>query len=241
MRRNVAMLLALALLFSGPATVSQAAPDIAGKVVLANLDRYDAYLKSGKSRREIKPKKASVLSPKKYPVTIEFWSGNTATAWQKHTIRKAGIYGLNFQRGRWSLKELKKGVTRRPVTRPSSRVVRERIVTQPVRRLPINADRMRWSPLARAAYAAGKVYQFVRDEQDRDLLRHLLIRAREDEDWDRLERWIGDAKIPELYKKDLREAFDDLGRLSDADWKMIDTADEKGLGSGPRRLGRPDF
>ena len=31
-------------------------------------------------------------------------------------------------------------------------------------------------------YAAGSIYQFVRDEQDRDLLRYLLIRAREDED-----------------------------------------------------------
>jgi len=100
-------------------------------------------------------------------------------------------------------------------------------VSQPARRLPINADRNRWSPLPRAAYAVGKIYQFVRDEQDRDLLRNLLIRAREDEDYDRFERWLRRAKIPELYKHDLRDAFEDLGRLSDADWKEIDTADEK--------------
>jgi hypothetical protein len=217
-----------------------AAPDVSGKVVLANLDRYQAYLKVGTTRREVKPKKASVLSPKKYPVTIEYWSGNTKAGWRKQTINKAGIYGFNFKRGSWSLTELKKGTTRRPATRtssnvvrrrsttrPSSRVVRQRIVRQPQRRLPINADRNRWSPLARAAYSAGKIYQFVRDEQDRDLLRNLLIRAREDEDYDRLERWLGDAKIPELYKNDLRDAFEDLGRLSDADWKDIDTADEK--------------
>ena len=90
--------------------------------------------------------------------------------WRKQTITKAGIYGFNFKKGNWSLTELKKGTTRRPSTRPSSRTVRKRIVRQPARRLPINADRNRWSPLARAAYAAGKVYQFVRDEHDRDLL-----------------------------------------------------------------------
>ena len=207
--------------------VAQSTPDVSGKVVLANLDRYDAYLRVGNTRREIKPKKASVLSPRMYPATIEFWSGNTKVGWRKQTITKAGIYGFNFKRGNWSLTELKKGTTRRLSTRPSSRTVRKRIVRQPTRRLPINADRNRWSPLARAAYDAGKIYQFVRDEQDRELLRNLLIRAREDEDYDRLERWIRDAKIPELYKHDLREAFEDLGRLSDADWKAIDTADEK--------------
>jgi hypothetical protein len=208
-------------------SVASAASDVSGKVVLANLDRYDAVLKIGSVRREIQPKKASVLSPKQYPVTIQYWSGNTKTGWRTQAIQKAGIYGFNFQRGTWSLTELKKGTTPQPATRPSSRVVRKQIVLQPVRRLPINADRNRWSPLARAAYAAGTIYQFVRDEQDRDLLRHLLIRAREDENWDRLEDWIRDSKIPELYKDDLRDAFEDLGRLSDDNWKDIDTADEK--------------
>ena len=232
------------------ANEARSAPDVSGKIVLANLDRYDAYLRGGKTRREIKPKKASVLAPRSYPVTIEFWTGNTKVGWRHQTITKAGIYGFNFKRGHWSLTELKKPASRqrtvvsptpkivmRPsnttivrqpsVNRPSSRVIRQRIVAQPARRFPINADRNRWSPLARAAYAAGKIYQFVRDEEDRDLLRHLLIRAREDEDWDRLEDWIRDAKIPELYKHDLRDASEDLGRLSDADWKEIDTADEK--------------
>ena len=146
--------------------VGQGTPDISGKVVLANLDRYDAYLRVGKTRREIKPKKASFLMPGKYPVTVEFWSGNTKAGWRKQTITKAGIYGFNFKTGSWSLTELKKGTTRQPSTRPSSKTVRRRIVSQPARRVPINADRNRWSPLARAAYAAGKIYQFVRDEQD---------------------------------------------------------------------------
>ena len=71
--------------------VAQSAPDISGKVVLANLDRYDAYLRVGKTKREIRPKKASVLSPRKYPVTIEFWSGNTKAGWRIQTIEAAGM------------------------------------------------------------------------------------------------------------------------------------------------------
>jgi len=106
-------------------------------------------------------------------------------------------------------------------------MVQQQIVQRPVRRLPINADRNRWSPLARVAYGAGKIYQFVRDEQDRDLLRHLLIRAREDEDFDRLDDWLRDAKIPELYKHELRDIFDDWRDLDEKDWDEIDTADEK--------------
>ena len=43
---------------------STAAQNIEGKVVLANLDRYDAYLRFGKTRREIKPKKASLRLPR---------------------------------------------------------------------------------------------------------------------------------------------------------------------------------
>ena len=225
MTLRITILLAILAIFCSSRCV--AAPDVSGKVVLANLDRYDAHLKVGETRRVIKPRKASILTPKRYPVTIEFWSGNTSTGWRKQTIAKAGTYAFNFQRGNWSLAELQQGTTARTLARPSPRVIQQRIVRQPVRRLPINVDRNRWSPLARAVCAAGSIYQIVRDEQDRDLLRHLLIRAREDEDWDRLERWLRDEPIPELYKRDLRDAFQDLARLSDADWDEIDTADEK--------------
>ena len=57
--------------------IALAAPDVSGKVILANLDRYEAYLKVGETRRVINPRKASVLTPKRYPLTIEYWSGNT--------------------------------------------------------------------------------------------------------------------------------------------------------------------
>jgi len=208
-------------------SLASAQPNIEGKVVLANLDRYDAFLRFGKTRREIKPKKASVLSPKQYPLTIEFWSGNTKVGWRKQAIPAAGIYGFNFKRGNWTLTELKKGKTTRAAKPTPRTVVKQRIVRQPVRRLPINADRARWSPLARVAWFAGSIYQFVRDEEDCDLLRELLIRGRE-EDLKEFERWLRDSdKIAVPYKEELKEAYDELAKLTDEEWKEIETADEK--------------
>ena len=61
----------LATVLASP-NLARSAPDLTDKVVLANLDRYQAYLKVGTTPREIKPKKASVLSPKTYPITIEY-------------------------------------------------------------------------------------------------------------------------------------------------------------------------
>ncbi|WP_419194249.1 hypothetical protein, partial [Novipirellula herctigrandis] len=241
---NQVRLVAAACLLAGSFfnSSTKGAANGADKVVLANLDRYDAYLKIRTTRREIKPGKASVLVPRSFPVTIELWAGNTRRAWKTQTITKPGTYGLNFKRGNWELTELKKRTTSakpvvRSAARPSSRIVRRHIIDRPVRRLPLNADRNRWSPLARAAYAAGTIYQFVRDEQDRELLRHLLIRAREDEDWEQLEDWIRDCKIPELYKDDLRDAFDDLSRLSDAQWDDVVTADEEDWDAARADLG----
>ena len=109
----------LALLAPVPAW---AATDVNGKVVLANMDRYPVTLKIGSSRRDVQPKKASVVTPKAFPVTIEYWSGNSKAGWQKKTIVSAGVYGFNFQRGYWSLAELKKGITAR-ATPPARRTV----------------------------------------------------------------------------------------------------------------------
>ena len=236
--RLLVVLVSCVILF--PASAS-AAPDISGKVVLANMDRYPVTLKIGPARRDVQPKKASVVSPKAFPLTVEYWSGNTKTGWRKMTIPAAGVYGFNFQRGSWTLAALKKGTTARapqpggrPVVRqpgrtvvrqPSRTIVQQRIA-RPVRRYPINADRSRWHPLARAAWFAGSIYQFVRDEEDRDLLRHLLIHGR-DKDWRDFAGWIRDTdKIAVPYKEEILDDLRDLSKLSDADWKEIETADE---------------
>ena len=68
---HLRVIILLTLVLTIVANQGEAAPDTSGKVVLANLDRYDVYLRVGQSRREIKPRKASVLTPKRYPVTIE--------------------------------------------------------------------------------------------------------------------------------------------------------------------------
>jgi hypothetical protein len=85
-------------------SVAVAASDVSGKVVLANLDRYDAVLQVGSVRREIKPQKASVLAPKSYPITIRYWSGNTTVGWRTQSISQAGVYGFNFKNGNWMLR-----------------------------------------------------------------------------------------------------------------------------------------
>ncbi|MHC4179499.1 MAG: hypothetical protein ACYSWU_18460, partial [Planctomycetota bacterium] len=197
------LIVAVTFALLAPAS-APSAPDVSGKVVLANMDRYPVTLRIGPARREIRPKKASVVTPKAFPLTVQYWSGNTKAGWQKKIVKSAGVYGFNFRRGHWSLAELKKGktarapkpggrtVVRQPgrtiVKQPTRTIVQQRIV-KPVRRYPINADRYRWHPLARAVWFAGSIYQFVRDEEDRDLLRHLLIHGR-DKDWRDFERWL---------------------------------------------------
>ena len=210
-----------------------AAPDVSGKVVLANMDRYPLTLRIGPARRDVQPKTASVISPKTFPLTVEYWSGNTKAGWQKKAIASAGIYGFNFKRGYWSLAELKTRKTApavrpggRTVVRKPARTITQQRIARPVRRHPINADRSRWHPLARAVWFAGSLYQFVRDEQDRDLLRHLLIHGR-DKDWKDFEDWIrGTDKIAVPYKAEILDNLRELSKLSDADWKEIETADE---------------
>jgi hypothetical protein len=61
-----------AIILASTATGVDAAPrhDLDGKVVLANLDRYQAVLRFGKTQNKNLPKKANVFTQKKYPVTF---------------------------------------------------------------------------------------------------------------------------------------------------------------------------
>lgn len=192
---------------------AKAAPDIDGKVVLANLDRYDAIVRFGTTTKEIAPRKATIVAPKKYPITFEFWSGNKASAWKKKSISAAGMYGFNFNNGQCVLAPLKTG-TGQPPTRRARTV--NRPVIRPRRSSSINVDRRFWHPLSRVVWAGAELYRFIRDEEDRDLLRAIILRGRE-EDLRDLERWLRDAAIPDLYKDQIRHAFDELSKLSDND------------------------
>lgn len=208
------------------ATSALAQPNIKGKIVLANLDRYDAIVRFGATRRSIKPNKASILNPRTYPVTIEYWTGNTKGSWKQQTIPAAGIYGFNFKRGQWTLAALQRGTTTRP-PRPSAAVMRQRVVQRPVRRYPINVHRSRWSPLARVGWAASSIYQIIRDERDRDLIRDLIIDGRLD-DLDDFIRQIDESDLIAVpHKQELKDALRELGDLTDEDWKTVETADEQ--------------
>jgi len=105
-------IVALASSFLLPASAF-AAPDISGNVVLANMDRYPVTLRIGPARRDVQPRKASVIKPGALPLTVEYWSGNTTAGWKKQVIKSPGVYGFNFRRGHWSVAELKKGKTAR--------------------------------------------------------------------------------------------------------------------------------
>ena len=83
------------------ATTNGQAADVSKKVVLANLDRNEFTFRVGKVQKKITSKKASVLSPKKYPITLEIWSGNNKLGWQKQTFETAGVYVLRYQNGLW--------------------------------------------------------------------------------------------------------------------------------------------
>ena len=73
---------------------------VEGKVVLANVDKHTASFRIADVRKDIAPRKASVLNPKKYPLRLEVWSGSRANArWVEQQIPTAGIYLLRYQNG----------------------------------------------------------------------------------------------------------------------------------------------
>ena len=64
-----------------------------------------SFFRVGKVQKEIAPGKASVLSPKKYPISFELWSGNKSLGWQTKSVAKSGTYTLRFRGGQWSFSE----------------------------------------------------------------------------------------------------------------------------------------
>lgn len=230
---------------------AQDKPSLEGKIVIANLDKYPVTFRVGELKKEISPRKASVLGPKNYPFEIEVWNGyKQDPKWEKQTIEQAGIYALRFYRGRWVFAKheprqtqgVSPGVPRRSAntTRPgptyrygtgsrprvSSRGGGTRVVN--------NYGRggwrgTYWSPIARGIWAAGSIYRFIRDEEDRDLFRRLIVdgeiddairREIEDRIWDSIR---DDAvNLPVDERAELERAWDELGRINDRDWKDIE-------------------
>ncbi len=218
-----------AIIFASTAASVDAAPkqNLDGKVVLANLDRYEAILRFGKIQKKVQPKKATVVTPKKYPVTIEYWSGNKASGWTKATVDAAGVYGLNFKQQGWVLTLLKKGSGtptlnhKTPAVKPGYR----RVARRPAKSSRVNVDRRFWHPLTRVTWAAASLYQFIRDEDDRDFIRHMILEGRE-QDLKDFEKWVDDSDLAEHYKDQIRDAYEDLSEISDSEWKEIEGASD---------------
>lgn len=189
----------LALLLAGAVSSAAHGAPPSKKVVLKNLGHEEIYLRFGTLVKEIKPKKAAALTPNQYPLMLEYYSGSEDLGWQTHTIVKAGIYGFRKKWGDWTLEEL------------------DDTVREPKRQ----------TPLARATHVVDKTYRLLRDEQDREQLRLLLIRAQDDDGLTRLDSWLDQARIPEAYKKELRASFQELARVGTPDLKEIDTTQDQ--------------
>ena len=215
-------------------SLAQANPkvDIAGKVVLANVGRYSAHFRIGSIRKEIAPNKASLLSPTRFPVAIEIWNGvRRGAAWDRQSIPAAGIYTFQYQNGRWSLsKHQPRATTARARGTTASRPTYRR-TTGSTPRVVRGSGRVYYGgrlPLLRRV--AGDVlwlHRFVRDEDDRDLLRDIIIGREIDREIERelLDRLDDIAvNLPAYERREFERALDDLRDLNDQDLKDLDDA-----------------
>ena len=202
--------------------------NIEGKVVLANIDRYPAHFRVGSLKKQIAPKKASLLSPKRFPMTVEVWSGARGrAAWEPQSIPASGIYTFRFHNGRWTLSKHQ--------TRPTAVPARSAITTRPTyRRTTGTAPRVvrgsgrvyyggRLPLLRRVAGDVLWLYRFVRDEEDRDLIRDIIIgREIDREILDRLDDIA--VNLPAYERREFERALDDLESLSDRDLRDLEAA-----------------
>lgn len=230
-------------------SIADAAPpkDLDKKLVLANPEKHLVGLKFGETKRTIQPGKASVLSPKKYPLAFEFWSGKNEVGWTKTQVDSAGVYVFRWEGDRWSMtkREAKKpeatapkssstssarrstGSYQRTVRRPT--VVQRPRVVQPVYRPRWRGSRYPY--WCRGVWGLARLYQFIRDEEDRDILREIIIRGEiDDAIRDEIDDWLDDRleAVPYAERLELQRAIDDIARLDQEDWQGITTlpADE---------------
>ncbi len=209
--------------------------DIEGKVVLANIDRYPASFRIGSIQKKIAPNKASLLSPTRFPVAIEIWNGvRSGPAWERQNIPAAGIYTFQYQNGRWSLsKHQPRATTARARGATASRPTYRR-TTGSTPRVVRGSGRVYYGgrvPLLRRV--AGNVlslYRFIRDEDDRDLIRDIIIGREIDRE---IEREILDrlddiaVNLPAYERREFERALDDLRDLNDRDLKDLEGATDE--------------
>ena len=212
-----------------------------GKLVLANPEKFEAAFRVGKVQRNIAPGKASVLSPKRFPVTLEYWTGNERSGWKTYEFGATGVYLLRYRGGQWLV--TKRTAKRTARASAPTRILRPRTVqraTGTTRRVRGGGGvgrsggrravvRPRVPSLTRLITGAAGLYRFVRDEQDRDALRRLIAEREID---DHVRREIDDrldkiaVNLPAEERRQFDEALRDLKGLDEKDLKDLDSLDE---------------
>jgi hypothetical protein len=223
--------------------------NVDGKIVIANVEKHTASIRIAKIKRDIKSRKASVLSPKRFPVTIDLWNGKKGQpAWVPQKIEAAGVYTVRYLNGEWKLtrrQAVKTPSTARPSTQ--STPARTQGVARSTSRQP-SYRRTTGSPsrvVRRSGrpYFGGRVpvvrrvcgsllwlYRFVEDEADRELIRDLIIGreiddAIEEDLWDRLDGLA--VNLPAVDRLGFDRALRDLRDLNEQDLKDLEGATDE--------------
>lgn len=218
----------------GQSPPSRPGLSIEGKVVLANAGRYPAHIRFGTTRKQILSKKATVIRPKRYPVRVEYWNGSrVGQAWEAQVIREAGIYAFRFENGRWTLTRHEPKSPSVTASKPAvTRVVRPQVrTTGSVPRVVRGSGRRYYGGrvplLGRVAGDVLRLYRFVRNEKDRDILRDIVIGREIDRE---IERELEDkldkvaVNLPAHERREFEQSLDDLKNLSEQDLKELDGA-----------------
>ncbi|MGI9516815.1 MAG: hypothetical protein ACR2NP_07220, partial [Pirellulaceae bacterium] len=240
--------LAVALASTVVTSLEAQSRDLTGKVVLANADKHKVTFRAGKTQKNINPGKASILSPRQFPISFELWSGDSSVKWKPVTINEPGVYVFRFSGGQWQM--TKRNPRARPATasrtpttsrrynghRTYQRGVgsRPRVVQRGGgNRVVINNPRFRrpwrgryWHPISRGIWTVGWIYDAIRDEALREEFRRWIIDGEiDDAVREEIEDRIWDAikddavNLPADELDELERSWDDLKDITDEDWK----------------------
>jgi len=211
--------------------------ELEGKVVLANLDRYSLVFRVGKIRKDIAPRKASVLSPRSYPLTLEYWSGNKQVGWKKTSITAAGVYTFRYQGGHWSVARREPESTASRPSESVSRTTRRAIYSRsvgtrtgvPVRRggQTVVVQHGPCVPvLCHVLWAAALIYDHIHDDW---WWRRLLEHKWDDDTRRELEDWLKEHEtdLSDDEQRELEKAIENLDSLKEEDWETLEKATDE--------------
>lgn len=215
------------------------------KFVIANVDKYSVYIRIGGQQKEIKPRKATVLAPRQYPFKFELFNGTRGNAsWEEKEIAEAGIYTFRFPGNGWVFTKFeKKASTNQTNARSTSRSSSGRTSYRRTTGSSYRTTSSRsygYPVLRRMAVAGLGIYKFVRDEEDRDLIRAALLGEAIDEEklaslLEGIATQLPQAELLQMQNaiRDLESITqDDLGKLDDLTDGDFDRLGEE-LGNHP--------